>query len=112
MQDIVYCCPDKDLNPGPEVWFQLNAALSCHCKLGKPQEETQVYCPLIASGRGCLGGVQKEQSPGVWLAPATLHFLPLAGQNDVEVAQVIEELQGSILGHWKCPFFLQVKAGW
>ncbi|OBS71175.1 hypothetical protein A6R68_00299 [Neotoma lepida] len=33
-------------------------------------------------------------------------------KNDVEVAQVIEELQGSILGHCKCPFFLQVKASW
>lgn len=52
----------------------------------------------------------EDTTPGVWLAPATLHLVSLGCQNNVEVTQIIKQLQRPVLGDWKCTFFLQMNS--
>lgn len=46
--------------------------------------------------------------PGVLLGAAALHFFALGREDDVQVAQIVEQLQCPVLGQWKFTFFLQV----
>lgn len=48
--------------------------------------------------------------PGVLFAATTFHLFTLGCQNNVEITQIIKQLQCSILGHWKCTFFLQMNS--
>lgn len=60
----------------------------------------------VPSAEAALGEPAGVSVPGVLFAAATFHLLAPGCQNDVEIAQIIKQLQGPILGHREGTFFL------
>lgn len=79
--------------------------------LRQPREvAVEVWCEDIQVKRvnECFQGVGHFLNSGVLLAAATLHLLTPGCQNDAEIAQIIKQLQGPILGHGERTFFLHL----
>lgn len=54
---------------------------------------------------------QNYAAPGVMLDPAGLCFLTLRCQDDIQVPQIVEQLQSSVLGHGEGACSLQIGKG-
>lgn len=62
----------------------------------------------MSSAEAALAVPAGARVPGVLSVAASLHLLTPGRQNNTETAQIIEQLQGPILGHWEGAFFLQM----